>query len=47
MQGKINYTIVNSFELEESFDIVPVISTIIPMNENARVALSIDESFTL
>lgn len=47
MQGKINYIIVNSFELEESLDIVPVIRTMMPRNEKARVSLSIVESFTL
>ncbi len=47
MHGKINYIIVNSFELEESLDIVPVIRTMMPRNEKARVSLSIVESLTL
>lgn len=47
MHGKINYTIVNSLLLEESLDIVPVMRTMIPRNEKARVALSIVESSTL
>jgi hypothetical protein len=47
MHGNINCTIVNSLLLEESCEIVPVIRTMIPRNENASVALSIVESLTL
>ena len=47
MHGNINYTIVNSLLLEESWEIVPVMRTMIPRNENASVALSIVESLTL
>ena len=47
IHGNINYIVVNSLLLEESLEIVPVIRTIIPRNENASVALSIVESLTL
>ena len=47
MQGNINWIEVNSLLLEESLEIVPVIRTMIPRNENASVALSIVESLTL